>query len=169
MKAIKLIFIAVIFIIMMFLTAIPYVGDSPSLAGGSIGSIMIMITIRAAISTVLLVAFVLMSYFYFKKKVKAVFLILTFLLWFVSGRMIGILPDGRLSTGWFYMETDRIDLCDHKTDCETVMAQQTKIQKLLFWRIRVKNKTTDQIIFVGPMLWNNALKVFHETFKAGEI
>jgi hypothetical protein len=169
MKAINLIFISVIFIIMMFLTAIPYVGDSPSLAGGSIGSIMIMITIRAAISTVLLVAFVLMSYFYFKKKVKAVFLILTFLLWFVSGRMIGILPDGRLSTGWFYMETDRIDLCDHKTDCETVMAQQTKIQKLLFWRIRVKNKTTDQIIFVGPMLWNNALKVFHETFKAGEI
>jgi hypothetical protein len=151
MKAIKLIFIAVIFIIMMFLTAIPYVGDSPSLAGGSIGSIMIMITIRAAISTVLLVAFVLMSYFYFKKKVKAVFLILTFLLWFVSGRMIGILPDGRLSTGWFYMETDR------------------KIKKLLFCSIRVKNKTTDQIIFVGPMLWNNALKVFHETFKAGEI
>jgi hypothetical protein len=169
MKAIKLIFIAVIFIIMMFLTAIPYVGDSPSLAGGSIGSIMIMITIRAAISTVLLVAFVLMSYFYFKKKVKAVFLILTFLLWFVSGRMIGILPDGRLSTGWFYMETDRIDLCDHKTDCETVMAQQTKIQKLIFLSIRLKNKTTDQIIFVGPMLWNNALKVFHETFKAGEI
>lgn len=169
MKAIKIILIAVVFMIMMILTAIPYIGDNPSLAGGSIGSIMIMITTYVVISTALLVAFVLISYFYIKNKVKSVFLIITFLLWFLSGRMIGILPDGRLSTGWFYMETGRVDLCDHKTDCETVMAQQTKIQKLFFWRIRVKNKTTDQIIFVGPMLWNNALKVFHETFVAGEI
>jgi hypothetical protein len=36
-----------------------------------------------------------------KSKLRAALLIIFFILWVLSGRVVGLFPDGRLSAGWF--------------------------------------------------------------------
>ena len=169
-KIIKLVTLVLFLIIMVFLTIVGYYSNElTGLGNGSIDTFAIIIKMTAVFPSLFLACCIILSYFYVKNNLKLIFLVMAFSLWVLSGRMICIWPDGRLSAGWYCIETERFYLCEKQSDCETVMAQQTKLQKLFFWRVRVKNTTTDQIIFVGPMLWNNAIKVLHETFKAGKI
>ena len=68
-----------------------------------------------------------------------VLLILFFLLWVMSGRAIGVFPDGKIKTGWFYFATSELNLCvDDKTDCQTVTDYQTKVEKKSFGLYRLK-------------------------------
>ncbi len=99
------------------------------------------------------------------KKKAYIILSLLFLVWFMSGRTISIFPDGRLSTGWFYWETSRINICQNEIDCEKVFYYETKVETLPLWRIRIKNKQTDKIIFIGPLLWEKAIKLFQNNFS----
>ena len=103
--------------------------------------------------------------FYFLKtgrKLLFVFLGVTIILWLLSGRTIGAIvdPEGKIVVGWFYIETEEFYVCDRKTDCESVFYYQTKIEKLPFWRIEIKNGNIDKRIFVGPFIWDKTLSIF---------
>jgi hypothetical protein len=167
----RIVIVSFVVIIMTALTLIGYSDAHPGLTGGSLDSIMSMAALPPIYATVFLLVFVILIILYLKKptNIKLVLLSLIMILWFLSGRMIGIIPlDGRLSTGWFYIETGRHTLCDYKTDCETTIYYQTQTESLFFWRIRVSNKNIDETIFVGPFLWNRAQKLFKETVESGK-
>lgn len=92
-----------------------------------------------------------------------------FMLWLMSGRAIGVFPDGKIKTGWFYFATNEINVCvDDKADCETVTNYQTTVEKIFFWRVRIKNKQINQKIFIGPVVWSSASKMLQEEFGAGK-
>lgn len=135
-------------------------------AGGS-DSLMNIITssilIRVFLAFILFIYIIL--YAQTLKKTIIPIIILTFTIWLFSGRMIAIFPYGRMSSGWFYMETNRINICNDNEDCEKVYYYETKVYKLNLWRIRLKNKNIDKIIFVGPFIWYKTLHLFSNTFK----
>lgn len=88
-------------------------------------------------------------------------LIVVFSFWLLSGRMIGIFPDGRIKTGWFYFTTNEIHVCqDDKTDCEIVMNYQSSVEKTFLWQVRIKNNQFNDAIFTGPIIWHKTVKVF---------
>ena len=92
-----------------------------------------------------------------------------FMLWLMSGRTIGVFPDGKIKTGWFYFATNEINVCvDDKADCESVTDYQTTAEKMFFWRVRIKNKQINQRIFIGPFVWSSASKMLQEGFGAGK-
>ena len=100
-----------------------------------------------------------------KKNYKFLSLIFIILpIWILSGRTVGIFPDGRLNIGWFYIKTDRINLCHPNDDCEKIFYNNTKIEELPFWRIKIENKNINQIIFVGPFIWNQTRKMFETKY-----
>lgn len=169
-SVITIIFLGILFLCMIALTSFGYF-SSTSLVTGSISSMESLAATNVTLPTLLLILFGLLLYYYFKvpKKTKLLFLGVIMLLWILSGRVISIIiwPDGRITTGWFYIPTERFYLCNDKSNCETLVAYHTKIETLPFWRVRIKNENTDEIIFVGPFLWNKAKKVFTEEIGAG--
>lgn len=134
---------------------------------------MHLASIHVAWSTALLILFGALLFYFLKKrgKVLAIFLGLLFILWFLSGRTIGALvdPDGKIVVGWFYIETGEFYVCNRKTDCESVFYYQTKIERLPFWRIKIKNVNIDKVIFVGPFIWNKTLNIFSDKSNVGAI
>jgi len=125
-----------------------------------------------AVPTIFLFCFGLLTLYYFKraKKIKLVFLTVILLLWFLSGRTIGTIlwPEGTIITGWFYIRFDKFIICNNDGDCETTISYHTKTEELSFWRVRVKNKNTDRVIFVGPFIWSRTLKLFNEQLGLGK-
>jgi len=105
-----------------------------------------------------LVAFV-MSVIFLKKfgnKILATLtLIILFALWFLSGRMIAIFPDGRLVGGWFYFPTETTELCKSSKDCEITLHYETSYTRESFWFYRVKNKEVEIVKFAGPFIAND--------------
>jgi hypothetical protein len=152
------------------LTGVGYFPDTPNLDGGSVDSTMSFASLPVIYPTIFLVIFGLLLFIYLKKPtvIKSVFLSLNLFLWILSGRMIGIgWPDGRLSSGWFNVGTESVFLCDEKNDCETTIYYQTKVEKLLFWRVRIKNQNFNEVIFVGPLLWGRTLLMINKTAGVG--
>lgn len=163
----------IIFLAMAALTAIGYTSANTFFfAGGSIASLMDLAAMPVIIPTSLLIVFGLLLYFYWRKnsKVKLVNLGIVMLLWFLSGRTVGMIvyPDGEVVTGWFYIQTGRFYICDQKTDCETTIGYHTKTESLPFWGIRIKNRNTDKLVFTGPFLWNRTAKLFNAKLGAGK-
>jgi len=80
---------------------------------------------------------------------------------------IKLYPDGRISTGWFYIETNRFSVCAGETsDCEQITHYQTFIEKAPFWSLKIRNKDINRTVFVGPIIWSEALNQFYEKFPA---
>ncbi|MDH7463880.1 hypothetical protein QEG73_21440 [Chitinophagaceae bacterium 26-R-25] len=95
---------------------------------------------------------------------KVLALLLVLVLWFLSGRVTAFkaFPDGRVITGWYYIETNSFRLCNENEDCESVLFKETKVKKLPLWCISIKNMTTKKLIFIGPFSWNSCIKSFEE-------
>ena len=69
-------------------------------------------------------------------------------------------PDGRIITGWYYIETNKLYLCKEGYDCETILSRESVVNKLSLWRINIKNKDVDKVIFIGPFTWYSSSKIF---------
>lgn len=93
---------------------------------------------------------------------KVLMLLLMLILWLLSGRVVAFkaFPDGRIITGWYYIETNKFNLCENDVDCEGVISNETTISKLPLWRISLNSKYTKKIIFVGPFTWHSCNKIF---------
>jgi hypothetical protein len=93
---------------------------------------------------------------------KILTLLIMLLLWLLSGRVVAFkaFPDGRIITGWYYIETNKFNLCENDIDCEGIISKETTISKLPLWRISINSKYTNNIIFVGPFTWDSCYKVF---------
>jgi hypothetical protein len=152
---------------MLFLTAFRLFASTGNFifAAGS-DSLMTIVSSHLLISISLAVSFFLALLTY-KKKRRALFtslLTLIFLLWLFSGRMIAFFPDGRLISGWFYIPTNRIDICKTDIDCEKLFYYYTKIEARSFWRLRITNTETNTTVFIEPFIWKNAIKLFEKEF-----
>lgn len=95
---------------------------------------------------------------------KVLVLLLLFILWLLSGRVVAFkaFPDGRVITGWYYMEANSFNLCKENNDCESVVFKQTKVKRLPLWCISINNKVINKVIFIGPFTWNSCAKLFEE-------
>lgn len=101
-------------------------------------------------------------------RVGNIFILVTcFGLWLLSGRVVALkpFPDGRVITGWYYVETNKFYLCSVKDDCETIIYKDSKVTMLSFWRIRVTNKNMNKEIFFGPFTWNSCFLVFDRSIN----
>lgn len=89
---------------------------------------------------------------------------LVLVLWLLSGRVAAVkaFPDGRVITGWYYIETNSFKLCKENEDCESVLFKETKVKLLPLWCISINNKDTNRVIFIGPFTWNSCIKIFEE-------
>lgn len=95
---------------------------------------------------------------------KVLMLLSVFILWLLSGRVVAFkaFPDGRIITGWYYMETNSFKLCKENDDCESVLFKETKVKRLPLWCISINNNFTNKVIFIGPFTWNSCAKLFEE-------
>jgi len=120
---------------------------------------------RAA-SIIFLVTYVVILIFFWKKIKLHIYLTLSilFILWFVSGRSVAFkyFPEGRVITGWYYIETDNFYISKGQMDYEKVITKETSIEILSFWRIRIQNKMIDRTLFIGPFVWENSLIVLNQ-------
>ncbi len=105
----------------------------------------------------------LISFWIKPKFYKLGIISILFLLWLLCGRMIGFnsFSDGRVNTGWYYLEYERIYLCNSKSDCESLLAYGTKMEILSLWRIKITNENINEVIFVGPFTWKSTLEMLH--------
>lgn len=163
------VFFFIISLLMLLLTGLrlwPSTGNF-IFAGGS-DMLMSIVASNFFISITFAVIFFITVFFYKKKKRPLVTSLLTviFLLWFLSGRMIALFPDGRLLSGWFYIQTNRTDICRTDIDCEKVFYYDTKFEKLSFWKLRIVNKEANATIFTGPFVWRNTIKLFVKEFPS---
>jgi len=98
------------------------------------------------------------------EKNKKFLLVALFSLWFLSGRIVSIFPDGRISTGWFYIETDKVNICENSIDCEKTVYYDTRLEKLSLWRIRIQNDKIDVVVFTGPFISSKSLNMLKGKF-----
>lgn len=129
-----------------------------------------MLIEKASISVVFhFIIIVLSLIVYFKKQSiqsKYITIILIFSIWVLSGRVIGVKPYGELSSGWFNIRFNEINICKHSMDCEKTYYYETEIKELSFWRVKVKNNNIDEEYFVGPILWEKALSLLNKEFPS---
>ena len=122
--------------------------------------------VNIAYPIALLILYAIVAWFYHRQpsRIRLVSVCAIVALWVICGRMVGALfwPEGKIITGWYYFPTDDFKLCDGTIDCETVVDYQTHMEKLAFWRVKIKNKNVDQTIFVGPFIWDQIPKVFSD-------
>lgn len=107
------------------------------------------------------------------KKVKYgnIILSILFITWLLSTRIIAYDPsasseESKVLSGWLFFRTHTILTCidTENCDCEKVNYYGTYIEKLPLWRIRIKNKELDTVIFVGPFIWKKTLKILEKHF-----
>lgn len=114
------------------------------------------------LSVLFFIGYLSMTILVFRKFCTRKILILSvvLLLWLLSGRVVAFkaFPDGRIITGWYYIETNRFNLCKNDVDCETIVSKESTITKLALWRVSINSKYTNKIIFVGPFTWHSCYK-----------
>ncbi|HET9056449.1 MAG TPA: hypothetical protein VFN30_06325 [Chitinophagaceae bacterium] len=139
--------------------------------GGSNDSMAEMITANVIVKVILLSVTI---YFLFRilgrgNVLNFSFLIIAFSLWVMSGRTVGIMPGGKIKVGWFYFETNELNVCvESNIDCQTITDYQTKVSKNFFWNVEIENQQIKRNIFIGPVIWSPALKVLQKAFGAGK-
>lgn len=115
------------------------------------------------LTSVLFLFLFFIALFFIKHIFKKILLLLSFFIfWLMSGRVVAFknFPDGRVITGWYYIEGKSFKLCKENTDCESVLFKETKVKRLSVWRISINNKLTSKIIFIGPLTWGSCTKIF---------
>jgi hypothetical protein len=138
---------------MLPLTALTYnPGNSVHLfAGGSIESLMTLCPPSFILCTSLFVLFLLSKLIYtYRAKLGTALFFVALTLWFFSGRTIGVVFDGRIKTGWFYIPAREFDLCYGSVNCDYILKQTIVTKENLFF-IKVKNEKVEYHIYVGPI------------------
>jgi hypothetical protein len=117
-------------------------------------------------SVLFFIAYIAVAVLVFKKvsTQRVLILLLAMILWLMCGRVISFkaFPDGRIITGWYYIESNNFNLCEDDNDCETIISKGSTISKLSLWRIGIKNKYINKVIFIGPFTWHNCSKLFEK-------
>ncbi len=120
------------------------------------------------ISFSLLLIYSIFIFFFNKWKKKYLYyptLSFLFIVWLLNGRTIALFPNGKLLCGWYYIETERLYICDNDIeDCEAVFYYDTKYRKENFWNHSIKTKKKEITIFVGPFISNKVETLFTTTF-----
>ena len=75
---------------------------------------------------------------------------------------VRISPTCEITTGWFLFRTQMIDISNND-NCENELSE-TSYNKLPFWRIRIKNKNIDEIIFAGPFQEDKVIELLKNNF-----
>jgi hypothetical protein len=116
--------------------------------------------------SVSVIAIILFCFFIIKKNIGLLFALI--IIWLFSGRRISIrnTEKCRISTGWFFIETNSFSLCKLK-DCDCEIIHETTYEKLSFYRVKIKNKEIRKTIFIGPMVWSRVIEVLENNINNG--
>ena len=170
MKAITRITVCFIAVIMLLGTAMAHLrGIKILFTNESAAYLSNISNVNYIFSWCFLIAYLLVTFFAFRKAdvIRLFILFILFGLWLLSGRVIAFkpFPDGRIITGYYYIETDRFNLCDNENDCESVISKEAFIQRRPFWLLKIKSKGIQKNIFLGPFTWQQCNKVFENRIK----
>lgn len=135
--------------------------------GGSTESLMDVSSVNMTLQLVLTFISIVLAVLYFRKNHKKLYLILftlTLFMWILAGRTIAVSPYGKVITGWNYIEFNSFEICLNADDCETTVYYDTRIERLSFWRIEIKNKNVEKRLFLGPIVWRNTLNIINKHF-----
>lgn len=89
---------------------------------------------------------------YLKNKQKSILIFISiFIIWFLSGRTIGVHHTGELSLGWFYVETDKIVLWE-RGNCEGNILENTDFQRRFLYNLFYENNCISGEIYAGPFI-----------------
>ncbi|MEB3801699.1 hypothetical protein INQ45_11720 [Flavobacterium columnare] len=170
MKIILKIFLVIVLVFMSILTALAFKEDIKLLFTYESAEYLSDISNVNVLFSVLFIIIYLFLLIYFWKRLKLIlpFLFFIALLWLISGRTLAFKyhPTGRVITGWYYIETDMFNLCKENKDYESILANETEINELFFWRLNLKNKDIDKTIFIGPFMWNETIKILKKRIKS---
>lgn len=170
MKIILKILLIVFLVFMSILTALAFTEDAKLLFTYESSEYLSDISNVNLFFSVLFLTIYLFLLIYFWKRLKLVlpFLFFIALLWLISGRTLAFKyhPTGRIIIGWYYVETGMFNLCKENQDYEGIIAKETVINELSFWRINLKNKDTEKTIFIGPFMWNETIKILKKRIKS---
>jgi len=119
------------------------------------------IIVKSILATIFIIS-ILVCLKYRKSK-YVVISILVFILWLQSGRTIAFnSQNGQIITGWFFFRADKIEICQENQDCENILYNQVTFEKMFLWRMKIKNSNKENIIFVGPFIWNDYIDVLED-------
>lgn len=170
MKIILKILLVVFLVFMSILTALAFNEDTKLLFTYESAEYLSDISNVNVFFSVLFLTIYLFLLIYFWKRLKLVlpFFFFIILFWLFSGRTMAFKyhPTGRVITGWYYIETDMFNLCKKNKDYESILANETEINELFFWRLNLKNKDIDKTIFIGPFMWNETVKILKKRIKS---
>lgn len=126
--------------------------------------------IKTIFSVICLIVFLILIFYNFDGRLKKLSLILVFIVWFLSGRKVGVkkFETGMVNYGWYCFQTGSFFLCEKEiTLCEKEIAYKTTIEKKHLWRVNVKNEDINETIFIGPIAWNKAIEVLESSIGNG--
>lgn len=170
MKLILKILLVVFLVFMLILTILAFTDDMKLLFTYESAEYLSDISnVNVFFSVIFLIVYLfLLIYFWKRLKLVLPFLFFVVILWLFSGRTLAFKyhPTGRVITGWYYIETDMFNLCEENQDYESILANETVINELSFWRLNLKNKDTDKTIFIGPFMWNENIKMLKKRIKS---
>lgn len=127
------------------------------------------ISIELVVVLLLAIGFILL-YKFNSKVLRISLLSIALVFWLLAGRKVGVkkFEDGRVNYGWYSFETGKFFLCDKEDiECETVIANKTSIEKLSFWRVKIKNEDINETIFIGPITWAKAIEILKTNIGNG--
>jgi hypothetical protein len=130
----------------------------------------------------ILIIFIMILLFYKvvrNKRLFKIILLCTFILWLISGKMIGITPEGQIFFAWHYVETCRASILnedqlfkgknlsseeEHEIS-ERVVCQETYYEKISYLVYRVYNKQFEVIIYSTPFIDLELERVLAKHYK----
>ena len=133
-------------------------------AGGSDSTLRVVRSspwIIAAVSFTLLAWLVFFIWHSQSGVAQLVILAVLLMMWIISGRVIGVFPDGRIVAGWFFFSTTVLDFRDHDEDHEFHVLH-TQILPSSGWVVETRSHGQRARIFVGPILQNSLLGLLKE-------
>jgi hypothetical protein len=156
--------------IVVLISAINHLPSSKFLFSGISSPSMMDIVCTNIFFSLLLTFFLIIEIFTIsKKKIKIITLLISLMLWGINGRTIGVMtfPEGKIHTGWFHIVTGHNKIC--YADCETTIIKHSKVKLLCFWRINIVVNNKNNIIFVGPFIWEKTKNMLEmNNFKLPE-
>lgn len=132
-------------------------------SGGSIESTMKVFGPSFCIIFMLFLA-ITFSTVFFRKKMEVLlklFLIL-FITWFICGRTIGVHWTGELITGWFYISTDKVILCETTENCVGDVIENITVKNSYLFRLKFFNGAGEKEIFAGPIIRSDLRSYFNK-------
>ena len=112
----------------------------------------------------IIVSVISIIFFYFfiikKNRYRFFLLFVLMIIWLFSGRRISIrnTEKCRVSSGWFFIETNSFRLCK-LADCDCEIVYETTYERLSFWRIRITNNDINKTMFIGPIVWPKVITI----------